>query len=234
MGSHAVKAGEHLVRIAAEERVGSYHTLWDHPGNAALKQRRANPNILLPGDAVEIPNPAPRQEQIDTLQTHRFVAQRQDVLALRLTLRDENDQPLANLTCQFPEEGTETVSTAAGELLKTELPPAFEVGVLRCPYREVDLSQRGTAPAETFTGTSKVELRYAVAVGHLDPLDEKSGLQARLSNLGYYAGEIGYADEDAMALKCAIEEFEKENGLTPKGDPADAAMQAKLKDVHGC
>jgi N-acetylmuramoyl-L-alanine amidase len=234
MGTHQVQPGEHMVRIALEEHVATYRTLWDHPSNADLAAKRKNPNILLPGDLVNVPNPAAKTASVPADKAHRFVAASQDQLDFRLVLLDENNQPLKDLECQFLEEGRKSTSDGSGMLERLDLPPQLELGFLRFDYRTEDLSQRGVAPQDAFTGDENVRLAFALAVGHLDPLDTPSGIQARLSNLGYYAGEIGYADEDATALRCAIEEFELENGLTPTGDPASATMQAKLKDVHGC
>ena len=234
MGSHPVKPGEHMVRIAADEKVASYRSLWDHASNKDLADKRKNPNILLPGDVVNIPNPAPKTASAPTEKVSKFVAASKDQLDFRVALLDENNQPMKDLKCQFLEEGREATSDGNGVLERLELSPRFELGVLRFDFRSEDLSQRGAAPADVFKGSETVRLAFAVAVGHLDPLDTPSGIQARLSNLGYYAGEIGYADEDALALRCAIEEFEKENGLTPAGDPTSATMQGKLKDVHGC
>ena len=223
-----------MVRIAAEEHVASYRKLWDDASNKDLAAKRKNPNILLPGDVVNLPNPAPKTESVPTEKVSKFVAASRDQLDFRVVLLDESNQPLKGLKCQFLEEGRETTSDGSGVLERLELSPRFELGVLRFDYRTDDLSQRGAAPADTFKGTQTVRLAFAIAIGHLDPLDTPSGIQARLSNLGYYAGEIGYADEDATALRCAIEEFELENGLTPKGDPTSATLQDKLKDVHGC
>ena len=216
MGSHPVKPGEHMVRIAADEKVASYRSLWDHASNKDLASKRKNPNILLPGDVVNLPNPAPKTASAPTEKVSKFVAASKDLLDVRVVLLDENDQPLKSLKCQFLEEGRETTSDGSGMLERLEIPPRFELGVLRFDYRK------------------DVRLAFAIAVGHLDPLDTPSGIQARLNNLGYYAGEIGYADEDQIALKCAIEEFEKENGLKPAGDATSATMQNKLKDVFGC
>lgn len=234
MASHSVKPGEHMVRIAAELHFATYRKLWDDPSNADLKARRKNPNLLLPGDVVNLPGAVPRTAKAQTLKKHEFVAASHDVLDVRVALLDENSKPIKGARCQFLEEGRQAVSDGRGVLERQELSPRFELGVLRFLYRTEDLSRRGVAPQDVFRGNEEVVLGFAIAVGHLDPLETPSGIQARLNNLGYYAGEIGYADEDAVALRCAIEEFELENGLTPGGDPAGAAMQAKLKDVHGC
>src|SRR5262249_39653119 len=147
-----------------------------------------------------------KQESVLTEKVSKFVAASRDQLDFRIALLDENNQPLKGLKCQFLEEGREATSDGSGVLERLELSPRFELGVLRFDYRSEALSQRGPAPADAFAGNQTVRLAFAIAVGHLDPLDTPSGIQARLSNLGYYAGEIGYADEDAIALRYAIEE----------------------------
>src|SRR4051794_34621504 len=110
MGSHPVQPGEHMVRIAAEEHVASYRTVWDHASNKDLAAKRKNPNILLPGDVVNLPNPAPKTQNVPTEKVSKFVAASRDQLDFRVALLDENNQPLKGLKCQFLEEGPETTS----------------------------------------------------------------------------------------------------------------------------
>ena len=47
-------------------------TIWNHPTNAELKQKRQNPNILFPGDVVVIPDKTVKEELGTTEQRHRF------------------------------------------------------------------------------------------------------------------------------------------------------------------
>ena len=53
---HVVKPGECIFTIANEAR-HRWETIWDDPGNSALRELREAPGILLPGDEVQIPDP---------------------------------------------------------------------------------------------------------------------------------------------------------------------------------
>ena len=54
--THTVQQCEYLSLIAKIYGFASYKTIWDHDGNADLREQRQNPNILLPGDLVFIPD----------------------------------------------------------------------------------------------------------------------------------------------------------------------------------
>jgi hypothetical protein len=54
--NHVIEQGEHLSHLAAQYGFRDYLTIWDHPNNAALKDKRQNPNVLFPGDSVFIPD----------------------------------------------------------------------------------------------------------------------------------------------------------------------------------
>ena len=49
-------------------------TLWNHPANAPLKEKRKIPNVLLLGDVVVIPDRASGEENASTEQKHIFKA----------------------------------------------------------------------------------------------------------------------------------------------------------------
>ena len=74
-------------------------------------------------------------------------------------------------------------------------------------------------------------ISIAIRIGHLDPVEETSGQEARLNNLGYAA--TGGVEKDPDALRSAIEEFQCDHGLTVDGI-CGAKTQNKLKEVHGC
>jgi peptidoglycan hydrolase-like protein with peptidoglycan-binding domain len=70
---------------------------------------------------------------------------------------------------------------------------------------------------------------YEFDLGHLDPVEQTDGLQARLKNLGYLRGDItGEIDDDT---KAAIEIFQKAAGLAVTGKP-DQATRDALKSAH--
>jgi len=55
MKTHSVKAGDCMLSIATDN--GFYwETLWDHPRNAKLRQKRADPFQLVEGDQVFVPD----------------------------------------------------------------------------------------------------------------------------------------------------------------------------------
>ena len=60
---HNVKQGEHLSLIAVMYGFADHQPIWNDPANAALRQRRKHPHILMPGDIVEIPDRQAREEQ---------------------------------------------------------------------------------------------------------------------------------------------------------------------------
>jgi hypothetical protein len=79
-----------------------------------------------------------------------------------------------------------------------------------------------------------------VFIGGLDPLEESSGWQARLVNLGYLEDVLpdlpeseARSEDDLHELRAAIEEFQCDHEL-PKTGEMDAATRAKLSSEHGC
>src|SRR6185503_2681877 len=104
MPMHTVKQGEHLSGIAEEYGFSNFETIWDDPQNAELKQKRQNPNVLLPGDELFIPAKETKEESGATEKRHRF-KWRGRQLQLRLRLLDFDNQPLANTECELHVHG---------------------------------------------------------------------------------------------------------------------------------
>lgn len=68
---HTVKEGDCIASIAAE--YGFFpDTLWNDPANKDLRERRASPYILAPGDTVAIPEKRIKQIEKPASQKHRF------------------------------------------------------------------------------------------------------------------------------------------------------------------
>jgi hypothetical protein len=205
---HVVEQGEHLSRIAAAHGFRSFRTIWDHADNAALRQLRASPNILLPGDEVAIPDHARQQLPAATDRSHTFVVPSR-ALMLRIALLDFHARPRASLACRLEVAGraTDRVTSDAG-LIEQAIPVDAESGLL-----DVALSP------------------LPLHIGHLDPVDCASGWQARLVNLGYL--DCAIPCEDPLELRSALEEFQCDQGM-PLTGAADADTLAALEAVHGC
>ena len=91
---HTVKQGDCFSSIAKENGFLE-KTLWEHPSNAALREKRKNPNILLPDDKIVIPDMELNEYDAATEQKHIYQLKADEVkLQLRL-LRE--DKPRANI-----------------------------------------------------------------------------------------------------------------------------------------
>lgn len=201
---HRVGPGECIVSIATER--GFFpDTVWDHPENAELKALRRDPNVLLPGDMVFIPDLRPREESIATGQRHVF-RRRGVPVKLRMRLR-RDDKPRVGVRYVLTVAGTrhEGVTGPNGEI-EHWIPPAAKEGLLVINRRE----------------THKLRL------GMLDPVTEESGVRARLLNLRY----LRSASAPAARLERALRSFQRDNGLSPTGTVDDATRDALVAD-HG-
>jgi hypothetical protein len=214
-GNYTVKQGDHLSKIAKDFGFSDYHTIWDDPNNADLKQKRQDPNVLFPGDTLFIPDREAREESASTDQQHRYQVRRPK-LQLRLVLEDLYEKPIANAPCVLA-LGSETrdVTTDATGRIEQDIPSDVHDAFL--------IIHGDQTP---FDGDS-----IAIKIGDMDPVDQVSGQTARLNNMGYFAGDP--AQKDDQAFQSAVEEFQCDHGLTVDGK-CGPITQAKLKQVHGC
>jgi hypothetical protein len=209
MPVHIVKQGEHLSGLAQRFGFRDYRTIWNDPGNDALRKLRKDPHVLRPGDSLFIPEKQAKVAPVATGNVHRFVVKTMP-LRVRLVLKDFDSQPLANVACTLEIEGTRYPLTSdANGVIEQDITKTARNGVLRVP---------------------SFGLEWPVQIGSLDPVDSDLGWRARLINLGYYPG--GLADTDGERLRHAIEEFQCDHDLKVTGE-ADAATQSALVRVHG-
>ena len=214
MATHTVKQGEHLARIAHDHGFADFRPLWDHPQNAALKDKRTSPHILLPGDVVFIPDKEAKEESAATEQRHRFRVHGRP-LVLRLQLLGFGHQPLADTPCELHLGGAVHSLTTDGEgRIEQAIPATADSGIL--------IFQDPLVP---------FEVAIPLKIGHLDPITEPSGQKARLRNLGYNPGSL--TADDAQPFAIAVQEFQCDHGLQVTGE-VDAATRDKLEQVHGC
>ena len=206
MGMITVDLGDSIPSIAKENGF-FWETIWNHPQNAALKAKRKDPNILFPGDQVFVPDLRLKEESRGTNARHKFKLKGEKVkFKLQLLMLDQ------------PRKNEPYTLEVDGKLLKGTLDG------------EGKLEQ--TVPANAKTG--KLILRggkeqYPVNFGHLNPIDEVSGVQQRLNNLGFQAGaEDGQQSDE---LKSALLAFQTKYKLNATG-ALDAATKSKLQEFH--
>lgn len=214
--THTVVQGEHLSSIAHQYGFANYRTIWDDPQNAALKEKRRNPNVLLPGDQLFIPSREAKLVTAATGREHRFVVRRSKLM-LRLTLEDLLLKPIAGAQCELTVEGVKfpLVSDAKGRI-QQEIPVSARKGVLVIK----DAANRINDQV------------LSISIGELDPVEHPSGQKARLNNLGYFAGTPDQDDE--LLFQSAVEEFQCDHmGPAAVDGKCGPKTQAQLLKVHG-
>jgi hypothetical protein len=216
MGTRRViQQGECLSAIATKYGFATYRALYDHPENASLRWLRPNPNVIFPGDVVFIPDKEPKTRSCATTRQHNFVLHRTTV-RLRLVLEDDKGVVLADRPYVLTVDGAEHRGRTSPD------------GML-----DVQISARATRgelwiwPGGT-EGPTGGEV-FALALGALDPVEEVTGVQARLNNIGYHCGNI-----DGLigpATRRALRDFQAHQGLDPSG-AVDEPTRRRLREVH--
>ncbi len=214
---HRVRPGECLSSIAKQYGFADWRTIYNHPENASFRQRRPNPNVIYPGDRIYIPDGEQREESCTTEQCHNFRCKAPRTL-LRVVIQDEDGQPVAGKRYQLRIAGREPYQDITGDdgLIEHEIPADVEEGALTVWLDE-------EASSEGYT--------WSLKIGHLDPVDEITGIQARLNNLGFPCVDVdGILDP---RTKAAVKVFQEKYGLAVDGI-SGPQTQAKLQEVHGC
>ena len=198
MKQHKVRGGECLASIAAHYGF-SVDTIWNLADNSSLKEKRKDPNTLVPGDVVVIPDRREKLVSCETAKTHRFKLSANSTI-FRLQMF-EDEEALANQEFELKIEGKSYTGTTDDQgLLEVTIPANAVDGLLIIgPDRKV------------------FELRF----GHLQPITEPKGVEARLRNLGFLDPDIEHA----------LRAFQKRFGLEETGE-ADQATTDKLTELH--
>lgn len=203
---HTVQQGESISSIAA--LYGHFDgAIWNHAANAQLKAERPNPNVLFPGDVVTIPDLVNGQASCSTGQRHRF--RRKGIpCVLRLQLY-QGEVPRAQQSYVLMVEGKPLKgrTDADGMLTEYVAPHVREATLTIGPDQQV----------------------FHLHIGQLDPQSETAGIQKRLNNLGFDAGEPdGQLSE---ATRAALSAFQMRFGLPPTGECDQATVDA-LTSIH--
>lgn len=205
---HRVLAGECISSIA--NRYGFFWmTLWNLPENATLKNKRKNPNVLMPGDEVVVPDIRIREQEVATDAQHTFVR-----LGIPMQFRMQllsAGQPRSGVAYRFDIEGqSATGKTDSEGIVKLSIPPGTTTGTLWL--------KEGETP----------EI-YELSFGELNPIEDVSGVQQRLNNLGYDCKVTKQLDEQTLV---ALSTFRAERQLADS-DSIDDATRDALLEAHG-
>jgi hypothetical protein len=210
--SHVAQQGECITRIADRYGFRDYRTIYENAANADLRSKRPNAHLLHPGDVVVIPDKAKKEEICPTGRSYTFQTPSL-TRVLRLVLKDEEDNPLANMAYQLTCAGNvKSGSTDGDGKLEEEIPIRAEDAELEC------------------NGST-----WSLKIGHLNPLEDApddgvSGCQARLRNLGYDPGPID--GKTGPRTEAAVRAFQVDYSLDVDGI-CGPQTRSKLKEVHG-
>jgi N-acetylmuramoyl-L-alanine amidase len=216
---YTIKQGDYVANVAKDHGFIDWKPVWDHASNKALKDKRKDPNILLPGDQLHIPDRETKNLSAATEAKHRYVVKRSP-LQLIVRLDEMFNTPITGASYQLILGAqTFTKTTDGGGKLVHDLTPGIPEATL--------IVKDVPAPGHDIT--------FPIKIGHLDPVEERSGQAQRLNNLGYFAGPYPENDgkENERIFVSAVQEFQCDHQLTVDG-VCGAQTRAKLIEVHGC
>jgi LysM repeat protein len=215
---HTVEQGEYLASIAKDYGFSDWRTIYDHPQNADLKKKRPNPDILLPGDQIFIPDKQPKQESCPTENKHSFKVNVPKAW-LKIVLKDSEGKPIGNQPYTLEAAWLKLRGSTDGTgLVQQKIPIGIDSGKLTL---------------------EKLGLTWNLKIGHLDPVHDEgedaaiiSGVQARLNNLGYACGKVDgvLGPNTTQALKAFQESVLGRSD--PDGLP-DKQTRDALRQRHG-
>lgn len=210
--SYSIQAGDSLANIAYENGLLA-EPLWLHPDNAALRAKRPDMNILMPGDVLAIPDKRINTVEIATGQRHRF--RLKDVPHVFKIQLFDNEIPRRNQAYKLTVRGVDFSVKRDGTtdndgVLTAYVPPRALKGRL-------SINDRNSTPLE-----------LDILFGSLDPVEELSGVQKRLVNLGFACPVDGQPSDET---RLAIEAFQRRFSLAVSGI-VDTATRKRLSEMN--
>lgn len=182
-----------------------WQELWDL--NPALQSAGRDPNVLMEGDEVFIPDLRERWESCATEQKHTF-KRLGDPVKFRMNLK-RLGKPRKNepFVLQIGSEVIQSTTDGSGRL---------EVFV------------PGDASEALLSLNDGAEV-YRIQISRLDPIETTTGVQQRLNNLGFACGsEDG---EPGNRTAGALRAFQEKYQVPVTGEICDAT-RAKLRELH--
>jgi len=179
-------------------------TIWNDSKNSSLKQKRKDPNVLLPGDVVHIRDMEQKEESCPSEQRHRF--RKKGVPAKMKVQMLLNDEPRKNEKYRLYVDDVllKEGKTDSNGIVEETIPPNAMKGEI------------------VFVDENGNEERYPFDFGTVDPIDTDEGIKGRLLNLGYSVDD----------LPTAVREFQQKEGLEATGN-INEATRNKIKEKFG-
>ena len=193
---YVVQKGDSLASIA-EKHGFIAQTLWDDPNNKVIKQKRTDPDMLVPGDVLLIPDKKIKEASANAGGRVKFKIKRSPI-KLRLKIFEEPTDPVLQQSgAASDSEAEEThiedpVDNAAPEQAAKNKPYSIEVmgkwisgSTNGERVIEADLPGHAKSARLFIEPGTKRERQLTIHLGALAPIDSVIGVKQRLSNLGY-------------------------------------------------
>lgn len=207
MPTYVVRQGDCIASIAARHGVSQD----DLAGMNEELLRDRNAFVLRPGDLVRVPERASagNRAAFSSGGTQSYKA-RVPMTTIRLTVLDDDRQPVAS----------RPYTLRAGALERTGQTDGDGKVAIEIPITTIDATL-----FVTFAGEDAPR-EFPLAIGHLDPPEDRSGVMQRLANLG-----LPVRDGGDDALRAAVTRFQEREGLEPSGELTDETRQ-RLRERH--
>jgi hypothetical protein len=245
----SVKPGDCFISLAASNDFHNYHTLYAHAGNASIKSRRPNPNMLAEGDLVEVPPKRTKEVDISLGQETKFIIDHQ-VTRLRVAIKDIEGKLPAIVEFKL-QVGDVVISDkpTEGGLVEMEIPPVAVGGTLKLKVRRGEKPKPSTAEvrdsgskqsippyppaiaAKDFIDPAlkevdeMVDIEYTLKIGFLEPHTQVRGGLQRLNNLGCRLPNPSATEAKDTATQLVVKSYQKFKGKPSlSGDISDLLL----------
>jgi hypothetical protein len=212
--SHTVRLGDCIGSLASHYGFPVYKTIYDDGANAALKGQRPNPNVLVEGDIVSIPDKAVKEVPASTGRLHKFKVAALNTL-LRIVVQDDQGAAIGSKKYKLTVGGKAFEGRTAADG-KIEHPIEAEAA-----GATLELWLKEGAGLDGFL--------FDLQLGSLEHESKDRACQARLMNLAFECGSLNGTLDDAT--RDAIRGFQKKSAIAENGT-LDAATRNKLREKH--
>jgi hypothetical protein len=215
--TYTVTLGDCLSSLSKASGFVDIGVIYNDGSNADLKTNRANPNVLVVGDSVSVPDRTPKQFDATTGVASKFtVATLKTNLILVLT--DETGAAIAgkkfSLAVDGDDDGKLEGTTGSDGTIQMKIAADAAAAELTLFLVEGD-------------GIDGYLVK--LDLGQLEHESVVTGAQARLMNLGFDCGGVSGTVDDPT--KDAIKGFQTANGMTASG-ALDDDTNNKLRQLH--
>jgi len=169
--------GEYVAKIALDYGFTDFMQVWTYGPNAELRSERKSPNVLLPGDTIEIPEKNTAPTSGATGQRHRFKAKGKPP-RLRIVLLNADETPISGTDLMYVANYCFTARTSTERFsIQISLSAVIPIRIFPCSLRTAVLA------AGRLTSTPDSFMKEAVTT-------KKISMMKTMSNIGVMLNSV--------------------------------------------